>query len=55
MKMRQMKRLKPILLFCALMFTMLLAKGEGAYTYGEAVVFKSGKVFMNFCLYDDHR
>ena len=55
MNMWQMKWLKHILLFCALMFTMLLAKGEGAYTYGEAVVFKSGKVFMNFCLYDDHR
>lgn len=55
MKMRQMKRLKHILLFCALIFTMQLAKAEGAYTYGDAVVFKSGKVFMNFCLYDDHR
>ena len=50
-----MKWLEHILSFCALMFTMLLAKGEGAYTYGDAVVFKSGKVFMNFCLYDDHR
>ena len=50
-----MKWLKHILLFCALMFTIQLAKGEGAYTYGEAVVFKSGKVFINFCLYDDHR
>ena len=50
-----MKWLKHILLFCALMFTMQLAKSEDAYTYGEAVVFKSGKVFMNFCLYDDHR
>ena len=55
MKMRQMKWLKHILLFCALIFTMQLAKAEGAYTYGDAVVFKSGKVFMNFCLYDDHR
>jgi hypothetical protein len=40
MKMWQMKWFKHILLFCALMFTMLLAKGEGAYTYGDAVVFK---------------
>lgn len=50
-----MKRLKHFLLFCALIFTMQLAKAEGAYTYGEAVVFKSGRVFMNFCLYDDLR
>ena len=51
-----MKWIKHILLLiCVLMFTMQQAKAEGAYTYGDAVVFKSGKVFMNFALYDDHR
>ena len=52
----QMKWIKHILLLiCVLMFTMQQAKAEGAYTYGKAVVFKSGKAFMNFALYDDHR
>ena len=52
----QMKWLKHILLLsCVLIFTIPQAKAVGNYTYGEAVVFKSGKVFMNFCLYDDHR
>jgi hypothetical protein len=37
------------------MFTFQQAKAVGNYTYGDAVVFKSGKVFMNFALYDDHR
>ena len=44
-----------LLLSCVLFLTMQHAKAEGNYTYGEAVVFKSGKVFMNFGLYDDHR
>lgn len=44
-----------LLLICVLMFTTQLAKAEGNYTCGEEVVFKSGKVFMNFRLYDDHR
>lgn len=44
-----------LLLSCVLMFTIQQAKADGNYTYGEAVTFKSGKVFMNFALYDDHR
>ncbi len=44
-----------LLLSCVLMFTIQQAKAGGNYTYGDAVVFKSGKVFMNFALYDDHR
>ena len=51
-----MKWIKHLLLLsCVLMFTIQQAKAYGNYTYGDAVVFKSGKVFMNFCLYDDHR
>ena len=50
-----MKWFKHILvLICVLMFTMQPAKAEGAYTYGEEVVFKSGNVFMNFALYEDN-
>lgn len=44
-----------LLLSCVLMFTFQQAKAYGNYTYGDAVVFKSDKVFMNFALYDDHR
>ncbi len=51
-----MKWIKHLLLLsCVLMFTFQQAKAVGNYTYGDAVVFKSGKVFMNFALYDDHR
>ena len=51
-----MKWIKHLLLLsCVLMFTFQHAKAVGNYTYGDAVVFKSGKVFMNFALYDDHR
>ena len=52
----QMKWLKHfLLLLCVLMFATQLAKAVGNYTYGNAVVFKPGKVFMNLALYDDHR
>ena len=51
-----MKWIKHLLLLsCVLMLTIQQAKADGNYTYGDAVVFKSGKVFMNFALYDDHR
>ena len=50
-----MKYLKhTLLLFCVLVFTMQQAKADGSFTYGEAVDFKSGKVFMNFAVYDDN-
>ena len=51
-----MKWVKHILLLsCLLFLTIQQAKAYGNYTYGEAVDFKSNKVFMNFGVYDDHR
>ena len=50
-----MKHLKHILLlFCVSVFTMQQAKADGSLTYGDAVDFKSGKVFMNLAIYDDY-
>lgn len=50
-----MKYLKQILLlFCVSVFTMQQAKADGSLTYGDAVDFKSGKVFMNLAIYDDY-
>lgn len=50
-----MKYLKHILLLlCVLVFTIQQAKAEDFYPYGDAVEFKSGKVFMNFAVYDNH-
>lgn len=49
-----MKYLKHILLLLFVsVFTMQQAKADGFYTYGDVVDFKSGKVFMNFAVYDD--
>lgn len=51
-----MKWVKHILLLsCLLFLTIQQAKAYGNYTYGEAVDFKSNKVFMNFGIFDDHR
>ena len=50
-----MKYLKHILLlFCVLVFATQQTKAKGFYTCGDVVDFKSGKVFMNFAIYDDY-